>query len=122
MQRKIYDITALREIELTSLAVAPNTARALCIVGVLFVIACDHGQEAGASTTALSAEPAPASPAVNSPALDGYCPASRLIRLGMHTGELQNAWSKIAPRDASASRFGVRIRALPPARIVSQRC
>ncbi len=75
-------MTAPHESELTSFAVAPNMVRALYIIGLLVMVACDHGQEASASTTAISAEPVPASPSASSPALAGYCPVA-LVEKGM---------------------------------------
>jgi len=50
-------MTAFPEVRLTS--VAPNVARMLRIVGALVIVACGHGQEAGATTTAMSMETAP---------------------------------------------------------------
>jgi YHS domain-containing protein len=57
------------------------------IVGLLLVVACDHGQEASVSTTAISAETAPASPAVSSPALAGYCPVELVKKGRLVTGD-----------------------------------
>ena len=72
---------------LQSFPIAPNMARALCIVGLVFSVACDHGQEASASTTAISAVAAPASPAASSPGLGGYCPVELLEKGRLVTGD-----------------------------------
>ena len=67
-------MTAWHDVGLTSLGIAPNMGRAMCIVGLLLTVGCDHGHETSASTTAISAEAAPANPPVSSAALGGYCP------------------------------------------------
>ena len=70
-----------------SFGLAPNMAGALGIVGLLLTIACDRGHEASASTTAISAEVAHASPAASSPALGGYCPVELLEMGRLVTGD-----------------------------------
>ena len=74
-----------------SFAAAPNTVRALCMVGLLLTVGCDHGHETSASTTAISAETAPASPPVSppvsSPALAGYCPVELVKNGRLVTGD-----------------------------------
>jgi YHS domain-containing protein len=78
---------ASNKIGLMSFAIAPNMARASCIVGLLLAVACDRGHEASASTTAISAPAAPASPALSSPALGGYCPVALVEKGKLVTGD-----------------------------------
>jgi hypothetical protein len=80
-------MTAWHDIGLMSFAAAPNTVRALCMVGLLLTVGCDHGHETSASTTAISAETAPASPPVSSPALGGYCPVELVKNGRLVTGD-----------------------------------
>lgn len=70
-----------------SFALARHMARALCVVGLLLMLGCDHGHEAGASATAISAEAAPAGPPASSPALGGYCPVELVERGRLVTGD-----------------------------------
>jgi YHS domain-containing protein len=86
-ERKNYAMTASHDVGPLSFAAAPNTVRALCAVGLLLTVGCDHGHETSASTTAISAEVAPASPTVSSPALGGYCPVELVKNGRLVTGD-----------------------------------